>query len=826
MAATDVQGMLVRIEATTAQLRMEMAKADSTVAASSAGINKQLAGIDLAFNRIGRAALAAGKTTGVAMAGLATASIAAGAASLALLKRTAEATAESDRWAKSLGMNTTTLIEWQYAAERAGLSGDNIADIFKDLNDKIGDVLVTGGGEAVDALNKLGLSAKALAQLSPDKQLEAIAASLSKVGSQAEKTNILESLGNDLSRLLPLLENGGAELERYKQQARDFGISLNPQQVNDLVKANEILKDIGDQLHGIENQMVAGLANVDLSSLNDSMADLRATVTDPRFVQGLADLAAGVLKFTTFLASAASEIANITRFAAESMAAAINGPALDDLIRLEDRVASLRHELEQAKAMGGLPALFDDFGVSGSRAVKDIEADLKDAQEQLKKGQELVASMSSMKAPPIAPNPSPRATPNLAALQGRNGPDKDAEKAQAKNQQELNAKLREAAAAYVQLKRAYDPVGAALDDYTKGTEQLDLLLADNKVSLSEYATSVGWLEDQYAQAKAAANGLSEAMRYQADLEKDLANARAQYQAQADAVGMGDKEAQRSQARLELERENNQKILDLRTQRNLAETDAQRKAFDEQIRLEKEYGPKRVAAMEEGFRKVDAAQADWTNGMAAALDNYRDSVADTAGQFQELFTNAFTGAEDALVDFVTTGKLSFKDLANSIVQDLIRIQIRKALAGAVSAAAGTSWGAGVASMFQQAKGGAWNGGVQMFANGGVFTNGIVDQPTAFRMAGGLGVMGEAGPEAIMPLTRGPDGSLGVAAHGGGGGDTVIHLGAPTVHMQVNGNPDAAMLMQMEQSTQRAVKASYQAVANDFKTNGPLRRLITG
>ena len=822
MAATDVQGMLVRIEATTAQLRMEMAKADSTVAASSAGINKQLAGIDLTFNRIGRAALAAGKTTGVAMAGLATASIAAGAASLALLKRTAEATAESDRWAKSLGMNTTTLIEWQYAAERAGLSGDNIADIFKDLNDKIGDVLVTDGGEAVDALNKLGLSAKALAQLSPDKQLEAIAAGLSKVGSQAEKTNILESLGNDLSRLLPLLENGGAELERYKQQARDFGISLNPQQVNDLVRANEILKDIGDQLHGIENQLVAGLANVDLSSLNDSMADLRATVTDPRFVQGLADLAAGVIKLGTFLASAASEIANFTREAAESMAAAVHGIASDDIPRMEKQLASYRQELEKAQALGGMPALFDDFGTSGARAEQEIKADIASMEQRIKLAKELAATV--VKQP--TPAPAPRTAPNLAALQGRNGPDKDAEKAQAKNQQELNAKLREAASAYVQLKRAYDPVGAALDDYTKGTEQLDLLLADNKITLDQYATSVGWLEDQYAQAKAAANGLSEAMRYQADLEKDLANARAQYQAQADAVGMGDKEAQRTQARLELERENNQKILDLRTQRNLAETDAQRKAFDEQIRLEKEYGPKRVAAMEEGFRKVDAAQADWTNGMTRALDNYRDSAADTAGQFENLFTNAFTGAEDALTDFVTTGKLSFKDLANSIVQDLIRIQIRKALAGAVSAAAGTSWGAGVASMFQQAKGGAWNGGVQMFANGGAFTNGIVDQPTAFRMAGGLGVVGEAGPEAIMPLTRGPDGSLGVAAHGGGGGETVIHLGAPTVQMHVNGNPDAAMLMQMEQSTQRAVKASYQAVANDFKTNGPLRRMITG
>lgn len=819
MAATDVQGMLVRIEATTAQLRMEMAKADSTVAASSAGINKQLTGIDLAFNRIGRAAAATGKAAGVALAGIATASIAAGAASMALLRRTAEATAESDRWAKSLGMSTTSLIEWQYAAGKAGLSGDNMADIFKDLNDKIGDVLVTGGGEAVDALNKLGLSAKALAQLSPDKQLEAIAASLSKIGTRAEKTNILESLGNDLSRMLPLLENGGAELQKFLQQARDFGISLNPKQVEDLVRANQILQELGDKLEGIEKQMTAGLANVDLSQLNESLEELRRVVTDPRFAQALTDLAAGMVTMTAKAGEAAVALRDFTKWAAEAVAAKIHGPALDDLPRLEDQVASFREELERAKAVGADPIIF------GFRPLKDIEADLKTAEEQLKRGQALMAGAAAAPKPAAAPLVV-RTGIDISKLQGRNGPDKDAEKAQAKALQELATKIREAGTAYVQLKRAYDPVGAALDDFTKGTEQLDLLLADNKVSLSEYATAVGWLEDQYAQAKAAANGLSEAMRYQADLEKELANARAQYQAQADAVGMGDKEAQRIQARLELERENTQKILDLRTQRALAENETQRKALDEQIRLEKEYGPKRVAAMEEGFRKVDAAQANWTNGMTRALDNYRDSAADTAGQFENLFTNAFTGAEDALTDFVTTGKLSFKDLANSIVQDLIRIQIRKALAGAVSAAAGTSWGAGVASMFQQAKGGAWNGGVQMFANGGAFTNGIVDQPTAFRMAGGLGVMGEAGPEAIMPLTRGPDGSLGVAAHGGGGGETVIHLGAPTVQMHVNGNPDAAMLMQMEQSTQRAVKASYQAVANDFKTNGPLRRMITG
>lgn len=62
----------------------------------------------------------------------------------------------------------------------------------------------------------------------------------------------------------------------------------------------------------------------------------------------------------------------------------------------------------------------------------------------------------------------------------------------------------------------------------------------------------------------------------------------------------------------------------------------------------------------------------------------------------------------------------------------------------------------------AKGGAFSGGVQMFAKGGAFTNGVYNDPTLFKFAkgGAFGMMGEAGPEAVMPLKRGSDGSLGV------------------------------------------------------------------
>ncbi|MEM6303815.1 MAG: phage tail tape measure protein [Pseudomonadota bacterium] len=82
-----------------------------------------------------------------------------------------------------------------------------------------------------------------------------------------------------------------------------------------------------------------------------------------------------------------------------------------------------------------------------------------------------------------------------------------------------------------------------------------------------------------------------------------------------------------------------------------------------------------------------------------------------------------------------------------------------------------------------------GGILPFAQGGAFSQGrmtafaqggVVNGPTAFPMRGGMGLMGEAGPEAIMPLARGPDGKLGVRGAGGGGGATVImNISTPDV-----------------------------------------------
>ncbi|MHA6235258.1 phage tail tape measure protein [Pseudomonas fluorescens group sp. PF-69] len=192
---------------------------------------------------------------------------------------------------------------------------------------------------------------------------------------------------------------------------------------------------------------------------------------------------------------------------------------------------------------------------------------------------------------------------------------------------------------------------------------------------------------------------------------------------------------------------------------------------------------------QNYADVEAAQGDWTKGATAAWDNYLDSARNIAGQTKSLFGNAFSSMEDSLVNFAITGKASFADFTKSILADMARIATRQASssllgslvgaatsyftgsgtgnglaagsAGAVSSNLGASQAGYSSSYFPQALGGAWSSGVQMFANGGAFTDSIVSKPTAFGMAGGkTGVMGEAGPEAIVPLARDSQGRLGI------------------------------------------------------------------
>lgn len=230
-----------------------------------------------------------------------------------------------------------------------------------------------------------------------------------------------------------------------------------------------------------------------------------------------------------------------------------------------------------------------------------------------------------------------------------------------------------------------------------------------------------------------------------------------------------------------------------------------------------------------LRKLDASRR-WEDGVTRGLKRVQSDATNFARMSETAITNSLSTVEDAFVRMAETGKFNFKDLARSIIGDLIRIQTRMTitapLAGAMNglfgggAKTGGTAGAPTSLMPGEwdngnlipkvgdwyACGGAFSsmGKLHAFAKGGAFTNSIVSSPTLFKFAQGsqFGVMGEAGAEAVMPLRRGPDGSLGVMVAGGGGSAPIVNT---TVNVSVEGPASSGDTAVDERQAQRIAKA---------------------
>ncbi|HBY6596280.1 phage tail tape measure protein [Klebsiella pneumoniae] len=278
-----------------------------------------------------------------------TAGLAVGAAGFQLLKSTSKQITETDRWAKSLNVSTQELLAWQFAAEKAGVSGDQMADIFKDIGDKIGDAVLNKSGEAVDALNSLGLSAEKLSKISPDKQLLVIGEALGKIGTNAEKTTILESLGNDLSKLLPLFDNNNEKLKQFIFLAKDYGVAPDPSSIDDLVKVNQLFEDMEAQVAGLKMEIAAGLAKVDLSPLQSSLDKLHDVLTDPAVLQGISDLVSEVTQLAGWLVKAAAGAGQLAASTGNRFAALSGKIDLNNIDQVNERITYLQKQVEGRK---------------------------------------------------------------------------------------------------------------------------------------------------------------------------------------------------------------------------------------------------------------------------------------------------------------------------------------------------------------------------------------------------------------------------------------------------------------------------------------------
>ncbi|EDH9951382.1 phage tail tape measure protein [Salmonella enterica] len=236
------------------------------------------------------------------------------------------------------------------------------------------------------------------------------------------------------------------------------------------------------------------------------------------------------------------------------------------------------------------------------------------------------------------------------------------------------------------------------------------------------------------------------------------------------MGMGDQQRGRYEERLKIQQRYQEQLEQLKRDSKAKGTYGSDEYRQAEQALKGSLN-RRLVEWAEYNAKVDAAQGDWTLGASRALDNFMAQGSNVAGATEQMFTSAFNSMGDGLATFVTTGKLNFKSFTASIVSDLAKISARMAMMQAVKGI-GSALGFGVTANA--------TGGVYQSSELSRYSGSIVNRPTFFAFAKGAGVMGEAGPEAILPLRRGADGKLGVVAAGSGG----MAMFAPEYNIEIH------------------------------------------
>ncbi|MGC3935985.1 phage tail tape measure protein [Pseudomonas atacamensis] len=405
-----------------------------------------------------------------------------------------------------------------------------------------------------------------------------------------------------------------------------------------------------------------------------------------------------------------------------------------------------------------------------------------------------------------------------------------------------------------------DKLGAAGQALVKWEQELadikgkQILTADQKalVASQELITAQlkknAALEKENQLKKISTEETQKLAAFQTNLASQLAKAQTGLDNNLAGMGLGDQQRQRLQEQLSIEQQYQSQMDALQQQRNEGriseklyseETDALRSALQTRLAMQQQY-----------YTDVDKAQSDWALGASSAFQTYSEQARDVAGQTRNLFTNAFSNMEDGIIQFVKTGKLSFKDLADGIIADLIRIQVRQAAVGifgtifsglTAGASAGNGLAAGSAGATSSTLGAsaAGYGSKFGFSDGGYTGDGGKFEPKGVVHGGEFVVRKEAvsQPGAREFLERMNANTKGYADGGYVGGastsrstTTSASMSLPAIeqHFHFQGNPDentAQLLKQAaDDGANRGMRGGYEMMLRDLKQNGTAMQLI--
>lgn len=481
-------------------------------------------------------------------AGVAFGAIATGVA--AMVMSTANAAREVEKLSTLAGTDVVQFQQLAYATRTVGIEKDKLADILKDVNDKVGEFLQTGSGPMKDFFDnvapRVGVTADQFSRLGGADALQLYVKSLQAANlSQSEMTFYLEALANDSTLLLPLLADNGAALRTLADEGERLGVVLDAQTIEANKRFAESVDTLQQGLVGVRNTIGSSLIPVLQELVNEFQA---GAASADGFWDAL--ITFGTMNPTKSLKDYRQELAGLQADRDRYVRANSDTRAIDDAIRTTEKqvryLQNLQHksiryspddqsaaensrlgitaaqEAGRAATVAAQQAekarqVWDRMSKSSAGALQKREADMKAVAEA---GKALGKSDEEIKA--LQDQIAAKYEKSTKARQGLTNAEREAKREQ-EAQAALMARLSGVNTDYVQqLGRLQAIREAGLVSEDRYIEMMEELISLQPVASAQIKEHQKALEDQ---AKAITTWAGERAKSTAEQEKELQRAR-------------------------------------------------------------------------------------------------------------------------------------------------------------------------------------------------------------------------------------------------------------------------------------------------------------
>ncbi|HDR2991419.1 TPA: phage tail tape measure protein [Pseudomonas aeruginosa] len=548
--------------------------------------------------------------------------------------------------------STTEFQKYAAGAKLVGIEQEKLADIFKDVNDKVGDFLNTGGGALADFFEnvapKVGVTADQFRNLSGPQALGLYVSSLEKAKvSQSDMTFYLEAIASDATALLPLLRNNAEGFKTFGDAAQAAGAILDEKTIKSASELQAATWLVEQSTTGLKNQLTSALIPV-LSDFATKLLDVSK--------DGTSMVAVGEFLVTTLKLVAGAAVATVGAFqlVGKSIAgaAAVASSAFEGITWLEIASGPAGWAKRFVQNLDGVKAstsvFAEDMVGSGKKIVEVLEfignAGTGDVNGRVKELAKLLDDLRKKNKTGTFEAPGKEAQ---AA----------AKKLQSAYETVEQSYQRQIALINTEVDKRKDATEVAKLQFEIESGKLVGINAEQQKRLNGLAEEL----DRLKQLKQANEDAAKAQAFRATLNESNATARAGFAIDLAGSGSGDKLRERLRADLEIQQDYNKQLADLQKQFNSAEIS--KELYDQETDLLRQALAERLEIQHEYYAAQDEAQSNWLDGVTSAWENYRDTATDYQQQAADFTTQTLDGLTSAVGDGIASMIMDGESLAD-------------------------------------------------------------------------------------------------------------------------------------------------------------------